>query len=162
MSYLATITITIPRHERLTGVRRPFPTHMFASEFDFARVPNWDGRDARALTNKTVSDATALLTDVGADAPSEVAPGRTGSLAFVWENGKNYVYCDVGPDGRLHVHHSLDGQQPWEAVASVEDQELVDHLRDAMRAVRRGVRGTRSYGVPERHKTGYVLLANPR
>lgn len=160
MSYLA--TIKIPSQGSPADVHGPFPMDAHRPEFELALVPNWDGRDARPLEAKTIADATALLTEVGAGAPSEVAPGRAGSLAFVWEDGANYAYCDVGPGNRLHVHHRLGGRRPWEAVSSVGDRELVEQLRKAMWAMRRIAGATRSYSVPGRRTIGYVQLAAPR
>jgi hypothetical protein len=102
-------------------------------EFSYALNPDWDGRGAQAVSSNTVKLAQSILNQFAADTdPSEVTPGRDGSLSFIWDDANNYVYFDIGPNSTIHLYYHIVGEPKWEAVSVVTDEEMLSRLANAL------------------------------
>jgi len=106
-------------------------------EFAFALASNWDERGARAVSEDTVKLAHSILDRYATDTePSEVAPGRDGSLSFIWDDADNHVYIDIGPNDTIHLYYDLEGNSKWEAVSVAGDQEMLALFANALQFAR--------------------------
>lgn len=119
-------------------------------EFRYAMTQNWDGRGATAITPGVVNLATSILSRYADECePSEVTPGRDGSLSFVWDDANNYVYVDIGPNDTVHLYYDVMGEPKWEAVSTAADEEMLQRFARALsfaRPVRNAIMPTISIG----------------
>lgn len=107
----------------------------FSDEFGFATSPNWDGEGARPISLNVLLTAKKFLAEGGnTSGIAEVAPGREGSLSFLWDDSAgNYVYLDIGPRDVIHLYYDVVGSPKWQKVSTVDDPEIILHLRSALR-----------------------------
>lgn len=105
----------------------------FAPDYQFATEPNWDGQGAKALSLPVLRLAEQTISRYGGtDYLVEVAPGRDGSISFVWDDNKgNYIYLDVGPGDTIHLYYDAVGEAKWEGVSVASDPALLSRLRVA-------------------------------
>jgi hypothetical protein len=110
----------------------------FSAEFDYARMNNWDGRGAVALSPMVERLAERLISKyAGVFHLVEVAPGRDSSLSFIWDDYRgNYVYLDIGPSDTVHLFYDVVGEPKWEGVSVASDPRVVDHLTRAFQFLR--------------------------
>jgi hypothetical protein len=100
-------------------------------DFEIARSDDWDGRGAPAIQDDVLRLAENIVqTYGGSEHIVEVTPGRDGSLSFVWDEGGNYIYIDVGPGDTVHLFYDLNGMK-WEGVSTSRDLRLKTQLRRA-------------------------------
>lgn len=132
----------------------------FADEFEFAGHDNWDGRGATAVSKSVLRLAERLIERFGGIAHLvEVAPGRDGSLSFVWDDGRgNYVYVDVGPGDTIHLFYELVGEPKWEGVSVASDRDIMYRLGHALGAIH-NARRLGFVFAPSRTSAGYQLCA---
>lgn len=111
---------------------------MQAAEYDFALSPNWDGEGAKAVTRQVVNLARRIVDKYGSPRSlQEVAPGKDGSLSFIWKDGAgNYTYLDVGPGDSLHLYYEQAGGLTWEGVSVASDPKILEQLAQAFQFVR--------------------------
>jgi hypothetical protein len=102
----------------------------FRDDYEFALIPNWDGRGAVAVSGEVRQLAVQLIQQYGGLAHLvEVAPGRDGSLSFTWDDSRgNYVYLDVGPRNTVHLFYEGIGSPKWEGVSISSDTRIFNHL----------------------------------
>ena len=83
--------------------------------------------------NPVVKLAASILSRYATDCePSEVTPGRYGSLSFVWDDANNYVYIDIGPNETVHLYYDVAGKPKWEAVSTAADEEMLQRFASAL------------------------------
>lgn len=84
------------------------------SNYDYAQVPNWDGKGAVALTHDVIRLADKLASEyASADDLVEVQPWANGSLVLTWEDesGQTGVLLAVGPKTAIRVSYKLRGRK---------------------------------------------------
>ena len=102
--------------------------------YQYAMVPNWDDDGAVALTPEVARLAEHLIEQYGTvEHLVEVGPGRDGALSFVWEDGGNYIYLDVGPNDTVHLYRDVAGQPRWEGVSVASDARILEAISSAFR-----------------------------
>src|SRR5690349_2824078 len=102
----------------------------YEEEYLHAMRSGWDGADAAALTWGVVDLAERLIGRFGTtDHLTEVAPGKDGSLSFVWDdrNG-NYIYLDIGPGDTVHLYRDTIADGKWEAVSVANDPRILAEI----------------------------------
>jgi hypothetical protein len=124
--------IIIPGNSNLPLVRQSI-VRMHEPSYDFAKVPDWDGNGAVALTDDVIHLADNLAVRFGSSHHLvEVSPGRDGSLSLVWDdNLGNYIYLDVGPNKTVHLFYDVVGFPKWEGVSVASDLSILQHLARA-------------------------------
>jgi hypothetical protein len=108
----------------------------FADEYEFAVSDNWDGRGAKAVSRSVIALAERLINQFGGprgtDYLVEIAPGRDGSLSFIWDDDRgNYIYLDFGPNDTVHLYYEPADEAKWEGVSVADDPRIIDQLRRA-------------------------------
>lgn len=128
-----------------TGVSGP-PVHQelalevigsFESEcYDFARVPNWDGKGAVALTDDVIKLADRLAAEyASAEDLVEVKPWPDGSIVLIWEDEskQNLVRLAVGPAEKVHLSYKVLGHKEKHFGGGVYSPNLSAELLTAFR-----------------------------
>ncbi len=118
----------------VTGKSFGFDLLDHSDDFSFACSPGWDGKDSPRLTDSLISTIRELFQRLGAPTPSDIYPGKDGSLSFVWESGAQYIYCDIGPDDIFHLYYNINNQK-FEQVSKLQDEIIIDKFKYAIGAL---------------------------
>jgi hypothetical protein len=114
---------------------RPSLLAAYYDEYEHAMAPNWDGGGSVALTEDVLRRAEDLIYKFGStENLVEVAPGRDGSLSFVWEDDHSYIYLDVGPNDTVHLYSDVIGRPKWEGVSVANDRRILEQISGAFRS----------------------------
>jgi hypothetical protein len=107
----------------------------YEEEYSHAMRPGWADANAIALTRHVINLAEWLIDRFGTtDHLTEVAPGRDGSLSFVWDDQSgNYIYLDVGPGDTVHLYRDTIADGKWEAVSVAADPRILAEIDRAFR-----------------------------
>ena len=110
----------------------------YQDDYTHATQPNWDGAGAVALTRPVIELAERVISRFGTtEHLVEVAPGRDGSLSFVWDDGNgNYIYLDIGPGDTVHLYRDTIADGKWEAVSVAGEPRILGELGRAFRGTR--------------------------
>jgi|ERR1700730_2093471 len=127
--------------------------------YQYAMRDDWDGSGAAALTPEVVQLANRLIGQYASSSELvEVAPGKDGSVSFVWEDDRgNYVYVDVGPGDTVHLYYEVTGRGKWEGVSVASDPRLLREMAHAFQFLRSAVELARSLPVASPNSYGWRL-----
>jgi hypothetical protein len=107
----------------------------YEDEFAFAMRPDWWPGGSVALSAAVIDLAEQLIENYGTvENLTEVAPGRDGSLSFVWDDhAGNYIYLDVGPNDTVHLYRDTVADGKWQAVSVAGDRRIRQEIERSFR-----------------------------
>lgn len=107
----------------------------YEDEFVFAMRPDWWPGGSVALSAAVIDLAERLIENYGTlENLTEVAPGRDGSLSFVWDDhAGNYIYLDVGPNDTVHLYRDTLAGGKWQAVSVASDSRILQEIEQSFK-----------------------------